>query len=251
MSEKGAGGAKARREIPKWESELWSHICHGNGINCPMYSRCQDRRNGGWCISRNRELIEQLLNSNHFNPANFDVAEYVTPCKIFKLVAMLAQSALRKGRVHHPPVPAELVYLADGQRPIKVRLVPLTSHHGAIWQLNDRWILQLNENDTPARQRLTLFHEAFHILAHCGGKATPVFRKIKCEAGSFNELLADCFAACVLMPEKWVEEKWAEVNDFDQMTKSFDVTEEAMWVRLKVLRLAGNLPPPRSCIPFH
>ncbi|MDP2931880.1 MAG: ImmA/IrrE family metallo-endopeptidase [Chloroflexota bacterium] len=90
------------------------------------------------------------------------------------------------------------------------------SHHGAVWRLSDCWLIHLNSNDTSARQRFTLYHEIFHILAH--GKAKPVFKKTACnQEGSFNELLADHFAAVMLLPEKWVKVIWAQVKDIGQM----------------------------------
>jgi Zn-dependent peptidase ImmA (M78 family) len=84
-------------------------------------------------------------------------------------------------------------------------------------------------------KRFTIFHEAFHILAHC--RTTPVFRKRGAIGGSFNELLADYFAVCILMPRQWVGEKWAEVQDFNRMAKIFDVPKPAMCIRLRQLGL--------------
>jgi len=156
---------------------------------------------------------------------------------IFRMVEMLAQRFLKEGGVCHPPVPNELVLLADKRLPIEVRLLPLKAYHGAIWRLKDGWIIQLREDDTPARSRFALFHEAFHILAHCSSSATPVFRRRGAAQGSFNELVADAFAAFTLMPREWVEEKWAAVHDLDQMVKLFDVPKPAMWIRLKRLGL--------------
>lgn len=82
---------------------------------------------------------------------------------------------------------------------------------------------------------MTLFHEVFHILAH--SRATPVFRKQEIKEGLFNEMLADYFAGCVLMPEGWVKEKWAEVNDLKQIAEIFQVTEVSMQIRLKTMGL--------------
>jgi len=132
-------------------------------------------------------------------------------------------------------VPTELVSLADKQYPIEARLLPLKAYHGAIWHEKDGWIIQLNDNDIPVTRRFTLFHEAFHILAHC--KTTPVFRKRGAVVGSFNELLADHFAGCILMSREWVEEKWAEVEDLDRMAAIFDVPRSAMGIKLKQLGL--------------
>jgi len=140
------------------------------------------------------------------------------------------------GNIHSPPVPEVLVALCDKRRTIEVREVPLKVYHGAIWRLKDRWVVHLNADESTSRKRFSLFHEGFHILAHC--KTTPVFRsRVALQLGSFNELLGDYFAACTLMPREWVKEKWAEVKDLDRMAEFFDVTEIAMGLRLRQLGL--------------
>jgi Zn-dependent peptidase ImmA (M78 family) len=148
---------------------------------------------------------------------------------------MLAQQYDSIKKVCRPPVPAELVSLADQQHPIEIRLVPLMAYHGAIWRLRDRWIIQLNENDEPSTRKFTLFHEVFHILAH--RKATPVFRKGALQAGRFNELLAEHFATCILMPRKWVSEKWVEENDLSKIAETFGVPKSVACVRVRLLNL--------------
>ena len=64
-----------------------------------------------------------------------------------------------------------------------------------------------------------------------------MFRKRGTKEGSFNELLADYFATCILMPKEWVTEKWVEVEDLDRMAEIFDAPKSAMCVRLKRLGL--------------
>jgi len=224
-------------KIPRWESELWSYISSGDGKNCPLYSNCPLRQRGQGCISDNKELLDQLLGNDQFDASRYNFVERLTPGRVFELVEKLAQSLLKKGRIRWLPVPDELVSLADGAHPVEVRLVPLKSYRGALWHLDDTWIIQLNADDSPARKRFTLFHEAFHIIAHCHCKNVPVFRKSGQERGAFNELLAEYFASCILMPGEWVMKKWAEVRDLDRMVETFDVTKPAMWVRLKCLHL--------------
>ncbi|MBA7706562.1 hypothetical protein ES703_115416 [subsurface metagenome] len=145
----------------------------------------------------------------------------------------LAHRLLNSGGVCHPPVPSELFSLADEEHPIEVQFLPLKACHGALWHLNGIWIILLRNDDTPATKRFTLFHEAFHILAH--RKSTPVFSKRGTAEGTFNELLANYFAACMLMPARWVTEKWEEANDLKQMAKIFQVSKPEMCIRLKCL----------------
>ena len=156
--------------------------------------------------------------------------------RIFSLVRRLAVKYQMEAGVDRLPVPADLITRGGDNRPIEVRELPFKAHHGAIWRLNDCWAIQLNSNDPPARKRFTLYHEIFHILAHC--KATPVFKRISSSPdGSFNELLADHFAAIILMPEKQVKERWAEVEDINQMATMFDVPKPLVWFALKHLSL--------------
>jgi hypothetical protein len=150
-------------------------------------------------------------------------------------VEIMAQKYLKMGEIHCPPVPTGIVSLADEERPIEIHTLPLKAYHGAIWRLREGWVVQLRGGDTPAGKRFALFHEAFHILAHCGG--TPVFKKRGLEQGSFNELLADYFAIYILMPREWVREKWTEVKDLNRMAKIFDVPKPAMFIRLRQLGL--------------
>lgn len=224
--------------IPSWESALWSSIGSGDGKHCPFYDRCQDRQRGAWCADDNRERLNRFFDNDSQPDADdcaFITGENGQCGRAFKLVEKLAWRQIRKGKVACPPVPVGLVSLADEEHPIEVRLLPLKVYHGAIWNSKGEWIIQLNANDISGSRRFTLFHEAFHIQAHC--KSMPVFRKKGTTRGIFNELLADYFAVCILMPEKWTREKWAEVKDVNRMVEIFDVPGSAMWFRLRCLGL--------------
>ncbi|MFC1951910.1 ImmA/IrrE family metallo-endopeptidase [Chloroflexota bacterium] len=239
-------------KTPKWERELWSHVSRGDGVNCPSYNDCQTREQGGWCASDNRkelELSSRFIDNEDF-PLNlrkldkFNFLRSVNPGGIFTSVERLANRYLEKAKVHYPPTPADLIALADDNRPVEVHLLPLKAYHGSIWRLNGSWIIQLNKNDTSARRRFTLFHEVFHILAHC--KATPLFRKKETkitkitkmnEKGSFNELLADHFASSILLPREWVKAKWVEVKNLDRMVEIFEIPKPVVWITLKGMEL--------------
>ncbi len=221
-------------KTPRWEAELWSYLGSGDGVHCPLYDQCQNRQGGGWCPDDNKERLNHLVDER-FNLRSYDFVECGACGGIFKMVEMLAQKYLKRGRVSYPPVPTELFLLADEQHTVEARLVPLKVYHGVIWRLREGWIIQLKDDDTSATKRFSLFHEVFHILAHC--RTTPVFRKRETMQGSFNELLADYFSTCILMPRQWVKEKWAEVEDLDRMVRIFAVPKSAMCVRLRRLGL--------------
>jgi len=227
-------------KIPKWEAKLWSYVGTGDGRHCPIINRCEIKEKCGWCLDANRGHFNRLFNGGRFDINNPDFIKIKSEGEglgeLFQLVEMLAQRYIKMGGIHSPPVPTVLAALVAQQRALEVRAVPLTVYHGAVWCVNGSWIIQLRDNDIPSAKRFTLFHEAFHILAH--HKTTPVFRKEKGTLeGSFNELLADYFAACILMPRGWVKEKWAEVHDVNRMAEIFNVPELAMGLKLRQLGL--------------
>lgn len=231
------------RKTPKWESELWSYLSSGDGIHCPVYQSCQLRQNNVWCLSENEDnhrLINEFIDEEDPDLADAASIKFKFPTcpgssRIFKLVCRLAYTNAAVV-IDGPPVPADLITRADDNLPIEIRKVPLKAYHGAVWRLSDCWLVQLNSNDIPARQRFTLYHEIFHILAHC--KATPVFKKATdSQEGSFNELLADHFAATILIPTEWVKKLWPEVKDISRMAAIFDAPRSIVWFALKRLRL--------------
>lgn len=228
-------------DTPSLEDKIWAYVGAGDGTHCPLYSDCNFRKNDGWCAVDNLDLIRycyeefERVHDKAFAPGDYDFIRFDAHCKMFKLVECLAQSYLQKGDISCPPVPTNLAMLADMENGVEVRLVPLNAYHGSLWRLEGKWIVQLNAHDSPARRRLSLFHEVFHIQAHL--KTTPVFSKIGRKAGSFNEFLADYFASCVLVPPHWVRKEWAKFKDIGQMAAHFDVPYVVMFVMLKRIGL--------------
>ena len=222
--------------IPALESELWLHISQGDGMHCPFDSDCHIRESGSWCPSDNLEQINLLLENKRAGLESCDFIQYGACGRLFKIVEMLANECLELGNIRYPPVPTELISIFDKQNNIEVHTLPLKTCHGAIWYIDNSWVIQVRASDTPAMKRFVLFHEAFHVLAHL--KSTPVFNKRGVLRGSFNELLADHFAMSILLPERWVRQKWMEDNDFQRMVKIFDVPRPLMCIRIRRLGLA-------------
>lgn len=235
MSEEGKRDIKAK--VPEWESELWSYLSEADGKHCPLYNNCPERQHGEWCISEHTQRIEDFVESNRFDINALDFIKHTESCKVLKLVQMLTWQWWGEWGVLHPPVPKEIVALADEERPIEIREVPLKSCHGALWRLKDSWVIQVNSNDPPLIRRFSIFHEAFHILAHCRVSAyynrSPVFSNTKETEPSFNEMLANHFAGCLILPADWVKKKWAETKDLDQMAKIFQTPRWSVCIGLK------------------
>jgi hypothetical protein len=239
----GAELNKMRSKTPRWESELWTYLSRGNGIHCPIYETCQTRRENVVCMSEQVDYMKTLSklvdrggpDSGELTDIRLNLRNCMKSGRIFQLVARLANKYLVDAGIDHPPIPTNLITKGYDNLPIEVRQVSLKASHGCVSRLSDCWLVHLSSNDTPARQRFTLYHEVFHILAHC--KATPVFHKASSGGqGSFNELLADHFAMIMLVPEKWLKERWKKVKDVNQMAAMFDVPKIIMWAALYHMR---------------
>ncbi len=232
-------------KILNWESELWRLISAGDGVYCPLHDGCAQRKSGSWCLDDHKQEIDDLhsvLPSLEDRNLEADIKSRVRktypanwkPGPIFQMVESLANKYLEKGSSNCVPTSTKIIEQIDTNKPVEVRVIPLKYYHGAVWRLLDSWVIHLNKHDSPGRQRVSLFHEIFHVMAHC--RSTPVFRSQGINAG-FNEELADYFAFCILMPEKLVRAKWSEVQDVEQMAELFQVGELGMWSRLWLLGL--------------
>jgi hypothetical protein len=224
-------------KVPEWEAELWSYVGRGDGVRCPLRERCPTVQKSHWCPDDNCERLNQVLDKRKFDISEYD---FLGPkgdkeCRLIELLETLSRTYIKKGKVLSPPVSTELIKLFDQQHNIEVRNIPLKAYHGAIWNQTDGWVIQVKESDSPPTMRFTIFHEAFHILAHC--RTTPVFRKRGSILGSFNEWLADAFASSILMPREWVEARWAEAGDLARMAEIFDVPKSAMYIKLRQMGL--------------
>jgi Zn-dependent peptidase ImmA (M78 family) len=101
-----------------------------------------------------------------------------------------------------------------------------------------RYVIMINKNDSHARRRFTLAHEAKHLLDYT---AAPVIHT-RLGYGDTNkqaqqiEHVCNHFAACLLMPRTWLKRAWANgVQDLPALAGLFNVSEEAMERRLKFL----------------
>lgn len=204
------------------EMSLWAKMGHGDGLHCPHEVDCTTKE-GSWC----RHL------EKHMEGACYCLKKGGS-CQIARAVEVLAAIYLRRGDVRRVPVPSELVALADPQRRIELQPVPLKAHHGGLWLTGDEWLIQYNIRESLGANRYTIFHEAYHILCH---RTDPAFRRIGQGHRPFDEVVADYFAACILMPKKWVREQWPRVHSIPKMALIFRVSESAMRMRLTQLGL--------------
>lgn len=134
-----------------------------------------------------------------------------------------------------PPTPDNLVFSFDPSHPVVFVSSCLGRRRGALDYYNGYWLLHCNRGDRSAVQRFTRFHEGYHILEH----VDPVLAAMR-TSHAWGERLADHFAACILMPRRWMEERWPRVRDISRMAGMFWVSRGAMWHRLRELDLSAG-----------
>jgi Zn-dependent peptidase ImmA (M78 family) len=105
---------------------------------------------------------------------------------------------------------------------------------------NGRWIIALNSTEPHGRQRFTLGHE----LAHCINFTTRLWLDPAggtC-ASPRTRQLCEYFSACLLMPKRHVKRLVGQRQSPAELAESFDVSLQAVVVRLAQLGLTDPLP---------
>lgn len=107
----------------------------------------------------------------------------------------------------------------------------------------------VNQSDPPYRKRFSIAHELGHHFLHLTEDGEIVTKKIdlfrvylkpedKDDEEKRRDVEANQFAAALLMPETFVKDFYEKKSlNLKQMAKIFNVSEEAMGIRLEVLRL--------------
>ncbi len=222
------------RILPNFEGLLGVILTEGRHCKCRAEDSCP-HAGGEWC--RNLTTKGNALRLAQLPQPDAQRCLYGDApacCWVLAEVEKLASEYLARAGVPSPPVPSELIDVFDESRKVEVRLVPLKALHGAVWLLDRKWVIQLNVNEPRRLRRYTMFHEAFHITYRI---VCPAFKEAKLSHKSFNEVLADHFARCFLMPKDWVEEYWPSVQDVRAMADLFDVPVRQMRRRLNQLSL--------------
>ena|ERR1700728_4165378 len=105
-------------------------------------------------------------------------------------------------------------------------------------------VILLNMTDSPNRQRFTCAHEIGHFVAHSNDLATDHYAYID-ERGKLasagtdpDEVYANEFAACLLMPEDVVRQLHKEKRTPAEIAAIFRVSDDAMTFRFKNLGLS-------------
>jgi len=231
-----------RAESEDWQSELWSFVNAGDGKNCPGFDSCLSQRDGLGCFNnaeqraKNRS-IHLFVDRDDLDFSLATTFPRLNSCpqrgRMTALVRKLAQKYYEERWDGNLPVPDNLITTSPDGIPIDVRHVPLKANHGAVWRMDDGWVIYLNSDSSPARQRFTLYHEIFHIMAHSNGNAS--FKHSDDDEIYFNEFLADHFAGAILTPLDVVRKKWSEVKDVLKMAQLFNIPAPIIYGKLRAM----------------
>jgi Zn-dependent peptidase ImmA (M78 family) len=98
------------------------------------------------------------------------------------------------------------------------------------------WSIAVNQADSPTRKRFTIAHEIAHYLLHRNdirdGVVDDVLYRSQHLSGS-QETEANRFAADILMPYDLLQ-SYARIYDVDNLAKKFEVSAQAMSIRLGI-----------------
>lgn len=112
---------------------------------------------------------------------------------------------------------------------IRVAQRPMAPSAATKW-IKPHWVVLLNADHEPERQRHALAHEFKHILDHPyvklgRGRAT----ERRCHAYA----ICDYFAHCLLVPKTWLRQAWTHgIQDLGELAELFDVSPGLIEARL-------------------
>jgi hypothetical protein len=144
--------------------------------------------------------------------------------------------------------PIDVVGLA-GELGIIVRFSPLGEISGKLIRAEtplgswSGFVIFVNQNHTPRRQRFTTAHEIAHFVLHRDliGDGITDDALYRSKLPDTYERQANRMAANILLPARIVGEEWRKGNrSVAGLADRFDVSEEAMRIRLAELRLSAH-----------
>jgi IrrE N-terminal-like domain len=157
-----------------------------------------------------------------------------------RIAELQANRLLELFAIDGPTVPSELIAELPRVEVCYVHDLPVSgSTH---WQAG-RWIITLNADEPAVRRRFSLMHEFKHALDH--NHKTYLYGEIATDelAAVRAERAADHFAACLLMPKRWLKSYWFEGGQrLAPIAAQLQVSTRALSLRLWHLGITGDTP---------
>src|SRR5438067_12013462 len=128
----------------------------------------------------------------------------VSPWETLLIAELQANRLLEYFEITGAPVPEEVVSELPHIRIVREGGLPMSGC--AHWD-GRFWVITVNADEHPLRQRFSVMHEFKHVLDHTTRDFLYHDRPFQ-TAGEQAERVADYFAACLLMPKKVVKSLW-------------------------------------------
>lgn len=156
-------------------------------------------------------------------------------------IEKLIDGILDEAGIYEPAVDVRRLV---NERGIEIRKGDIGPVSGLIARRGTRSIIGVNSTQTSSRQRFTVAHEFGHFLLHEGifshtdNNFRLNYRDDKSsQAVDVDEIEANFFAACLLMPKKFLDQEKAsdhidDDKEVGEIAKRFDVSQHAMSLRL-------------------
>lgn len=158
----------------------------------------------------------------------------LSPAEAMQIAEWQATSLLELAALSEPPTPADLI--SELPRVLVQTDVDLPVSGCTAWQ-GGPWLIVLNGAEPRVRQRFSLAHEFKHAIDHRYRDVMYVDRP-KLSAYQQAEQAADYFAACLLMPKRWLKAAWGDgFQRVSELSRLFDVSPQAMARRIEHLGL--------------
>lgn len=122
---------------------------------------------------------------------------------------------------------------------VTVELVADLPASGASFWGHGSWHIHVHADEPEAHRRFTVPHELKHIIDHPMQK--HVYDERAFVVYGERELIADYFAACLLIPERRLKRAYARTRDHDQLAARFGVTTRRILHRLSEIGLTETV----------
>lgn len=156
-----------------------------------------------------------------------------------RIAALQAERLLKLSGILTPAVPETVI--TELPRISVEREYPFKVSGVTAWA-KGVWMIAINAGEPIVRQRFSLAHEFKHVI---DGSAKQYLypAQLGYTTDQRCELVADQFAAALLMPKTWIKKAWYDgIQDVAQLARLFEVSHEAMRIRLQTLGLTAAMP---------
>jgi Zn-dependent peptidase ImmA (M78 family) len=158
----------------------------------------------------------------------------LTAEEALRIAELQANRLLEHFQIPSGAVPSEIVSQLPRIRVVREQGLPISG--AAHWD-GRHWVITVNADEHPLRQRFSLMHEFKHVIDHTTKDFLYHDRRWQ-TAAEQAERVADYFAACLLMPKRAVKSFWFQPQQsIERLADKLRVSPAALRYRLDQLGL--------------